>query len=821
MKKSKLFGLAPAALAGGAATYIMARLKRSIPRTSGAMTLPCLDGEVEVIYDGAGIPHITASSYADAMRALGYVTAQDRIVQMQVMLRVASGTLSEAIGAMALEMDRFMRTIGVRKAAGVFEPFLSEEARERLEAYCQGINAYLSSPGTRLPVEFMILGGRPKPWVPADCLALGLFTTWELDAIWPMDLMREKLVRRLGRARAFELLPDTADYNNPPVKVDGPGVHVETPAPGEEIDWGFESEGGGARWLDYRGPLSVFGSNNWSLSGGRTTTGKPILCGDPHIQHNAPGMLYLWHLKSPDDDVIGAGFPGVPVVGLGHNGYCGWTQTSLCADNQDLYVETFESEDSDRFLFRGEWYDPWVREEEVRVRFGRTRRLKIVVTGHGPVIKRKGNKGLALKWATFEAAVDSLDAMAKLNRARSWEEFVGALENYSGPAANLAYADVDGNIGYVAAARVPKRAASDGTIPVDGAGGEHEWDGCIPFDRMPRVKNPDEGFIVTANSKAVSDGYPELMTRAWESPYRNARISELIRSREKWAVDDMAAIHGDALTFPGRTFALAVAEAAAVTGAGLSAEVREAVDRLTAWDHQARADSVAMSIYSYSWERLREKLLGHRLGGPLYEEYVYNWTTPGLAVENLLAARDPYWLPPGCESYEALILESLDEALPELRCAFGTADQSEWRWGRVHSLTCQNLLGMFWPLDRLLNVGPVPRDGEGETVNAAPPASDSLSQLLARGTTGGCSEIPILPDRKSRAAYAGPVLRMVLDFGDLDNSRAVLDVGQSGHRLSPHYRDHFPVWLKVGYLPLPYSRPAVLENATGALALHP
>jgi penicillin amidase len=824
MEKKRLLGVAVPGAILGIAGYLGTRLGLSLPKTDGRLSLPGLECEVEVIYDRAGIPHVTASTDLDGVRALGFVTAQDRIVQMQMMLRVASGTLSEAIGSMAVEMDRFMRTIGLRKAADIVMPLLSDDSRARLEAYCEGINAYLSRAGVRLPLEFLVLGGRPRPWVPADCLALGLFTTWELDAFWPMDLMREKLFRSLGRERAGQLLPETAEYNNPPVKVEGPGVDAETSEPGEEIDWGFEGEGGGGRWLDFRGPISVFGSNNWSLGGARTTTGKPLLCGDPHIQHNAPGMLYLCHVKSPEGDVIGASFPGIPVFALGHNGYCGWTETSLCPDTQDLFVETFESGDSDRYLFRGEWFEPWVREEEIRVRFGRTRRLKIMMTCHGPVIKRKGNKGLALSWATYVAAVDSLEAITRQNRSRSWEEFVAAMESYSGPAMNQAYADVDGNIGYLAAAKVPRRAKGDGAIPVDGASGEYEWEGFIPFDRMPCVKNPEEGFIVTANSKIVGEGYPELITKSWESPYRNGRISELILSREKWAPEDMALIHGDALTFPGRHFALEVAEAIAKArpaGRELSPAADQAAARLSAWDFQAKADSVPMCIYFYAWDLLRERLLRHRLGSTLYEDYIHSWSAPNLALENLLDSRDPWWLPPGCASYEDAVLDSLEGAVVKLERVFGTGDQSDWLWGRVHHLTCQNLLGLFWPLDRLLNVGPAPRDGEGDTVNASPPESDSLSQLLARGTTGGCPDIPILPDCRSDAAYAGPVLRMVMDFDDLDNSRAVLDVGQSGHRLSRHYKDHFPHWLKVEYLPLPYSRDRVLAEAEGTLRLLP
>lgn len=818
-KAGKILGAGvPAAILGGAG-YLATRLLLSMPRTSGKMRLRCLDEEVEVVFDRAGIPHITARSDIDANSALGYVMAQDRMVQMETMLRVAQGKLSEVIGPMALDIDRFMRTVGLSEIGETFADNLEPASLECLLAFCGGINEFLSRRRIRLPFEFMLTGGRPEPWAPADCLTMGVFISWLLDSFWLADLMREKLIRGLGYERAMELLPETAAYNNPPLKVEGPGPDARTIEPGEEIDWGFERESGGGEWLRGLSNRSVFGSNNWVLDGSRTVTGEPILAGDPHIQHNAPGVLYLCHIKSPKRDVIGAMFPGLPVVAYGHNGYCGWTATSLVPDTQDLYVETFESEESNRYLCEGEWVEADVVEKKVKVRFLRTRTLQVLSTRHGPVIRRKGNKGLAMKWVGRDTTLDSLQAMLKQNEAGSWEEFVGALENFVGPALNQAYADVDGNIGYLGAAKIPRRARGDGTVPYPGDREGYEWEGYVPFEKMPRVLNPDEGLIVTANSKVVGEGYTEIITKAWEAPYRNGRITQLLQEKEKWSLEEMPTIHADVFTFPGKRFAEMAVDAA--PGEDLSPAAAEAVRRLGEWDHQAQADSAAMSIYFYSWELLREKLLRHRLGSSLYQDYITSWPTVSLAIENVLEGKDEYWLPPGGASYGRLVLDALEEGVRELVSVFGTDDQSAWKWGRVHHLTFQHLLGIAWPLNRILNVGPVPRDGEGDTVNASPPVSDSLAQLLARGTMGGTFDVPIFPDSDSKVACAGPVMRMLLDFSDLDNSRVVLDVGQSGHRLSHHYKDHFPLWYKVEYLPLPYTRAKVAEEAASTLFLSP
>ncbi|MBU1671258.1 MAG: penicillin acylase family protein [Actinobacteria bacterium] len=822
MRKGLLRALAALPLAAlGAAGYLALRLRASLPGNSGSLKLGCLEEEVEVLFDRAGAPHVYASRPLDAYRTLGYLMAQDRMVQMFTMLRVAQGRLAELVGSMGAEVDRFLRTVGLARAGGEFAANLDDESRACLDAFCEGINEYLARPGRKLPFELMFLGGRPEPWRAEDCLSLGLFMTWLLDSFWLADLVRERLIRSLGHDRAMEILPETAPYNNPPVKRGGRPARFETLDPLEEIDWDFESGPAGAPWLRTVEP-AVFGSNNWALSAKRTTTGKPILAADPHIQHNAPGMLYMFHLVTPDLDITGAGFPGLPVVVYGHNGYCGWAATSLCPDTQDLYVETFESNESDRCLYDGEWEQPRVIEERVKVRFGRTRSIRVVVTRHGPVIKRKGNRGLSLRWVSHDVTLDSLSAFLRQNAAGSWEEFSGAMENFVGPAMNQVYADVDGNIGYLAATKIPQRKRGDGTIPYDGSDPENEWDGYVPFDRMPRCLNPREGFIVTANSKVVSEAYPVLITRAWEAPYRNGRIGELLRSRPRWAPEEMGLVHGDAFTFPGRRFAeAAVAAARTPAGESLSPAAREAVEELSSWDHQARADSPAMTIYFYSWERLREMLLRHRLGSTLFAEYTTGWSTVNLALENLLESRDPYWLPSGCDSYEHLVLDALEEGVAAVAGVFGTEDRSAWKWGRVHYLTCRSLLGLFWPLDRIFNVGPVPRDGEGDTVNASPPASDCLAQLVSRGAMGGCADMAVLPDCRSHAACAGPVLRMVLDFSNLDNSRMVLDVGQSGHRLSPHYKDHFPIWCRVEYMPLPYTRGAVEAQTAGTLRLLP
>ncbi len=822
MKGSKVArgaGLGLLGAAGGGAAYLAVRLMLSKPQTSGELRLPVLESPVEVIFDRSGMPHIFAESDLDGFRALGYVMAQDRLAQIQMMIRLARGELSEVVGRIGLEMDRFMRTLGIGRLAEEVVRSLKPGSIEVLDAFGEGINAYASRKRSALPFELMFLKGGSWRWTPEDCIACYLYVIWLLDSWWTSDIMRENLIRSLGLERAMQLLPETTDDNNPPCKVEGPGVSAETLEPGEEIDWGFDSGASGGEWVDSLGPTSGFGSNNWVVHGSRTTSGKPILASDPHMQHSVPGLLYLFHLKTPGFDVAGAGFPGLPAVAFGHNGYCGWAATNLDADTIDLYVEEFESDDSNRYLCGGEWIEAEMIEEEVKVRFSKPRRLRVLVTRHGPIIRRKGRKGLALRWVSSEARLDSLDAMIRQCRSTSWDEFVSSIDEYLGPCSNQVYADSDGNIGYQAIGKVPLRSKGDGTIPYRGQDGDCEWEGTIPLERMPRTLNPEDGFIVTANSKAVSEGYPELISREWNAPCRNARISGLIRSGEKLAPRDMAGIHRDVMTTPGRHFARMVT--AAARGRELSPAASGALELLERWDYRADENSAAMSVYFYSWLRLREKVLMHRLGRSLYREYTCNWTTVDLAVENILEAKDEFWLPPGHESFDDALLSSLEEGVGDLENLFETADATEWEWGKIHRLTFKNPLGLFWPLTRIFNIGPVPIEGDGSTVHPSPPGSDGVVQVHARSIAGGSIDLEMFPRPDDFSAFGGPVFRMILDFSDLDSSLMVLDVGQSGHRLSKHYRDHFPLWYRGEYFPFPYSRGKIEEMRESTLMLMP
>jgi len=804
LKKVRTLALLSLSAIALAVIRILLRLFKSKPKVSGEITLSGLSAPVRVLYDKAGIPHVFAETDEDGLKAMGYIVAQDRLFQMDTMRRIASGTLSELIGFMGIDIDRFMRTIGLRELGERFSKNISEETSKLVGAYVEGVNAFINLPRKCHPVEYMILGSKPLPWKLEDAFTVGIFLSWMLDAAWPADIMREKIYRRLGKDMAKKILPTTSDICVPVCRIDGEGCKAEALEPGEEIDWEFEKEPAGGQWLKGKcRSASLIGSNNWVVGGSKSTTGKPILCSDPHIEHMVPSTLYVSHLHTPSFNVIGAGFVGIPIVGIGHNERCAWGVTSFDPDLVDLFVEKFESEDSDKYLYKGEWLTAESRVEEIKVRLGRTRKLKVLKTVHGPIIKRKADRGLALKWTGMDTSFDILGPFLKMNASRNWSEFREALRDYLGPAFNFVYADIEGNIAYQGAAKVPVRASGDGSIPCPGHDGSADWLGYIPFDEMPTALNPPEGWIATANNCVVSEGYPHLITTCWGAPYRQARIAELLQSKEKISIEDMKMIQADVFTLTGKRFCDWVRQAS--KNATLKGELKEAVDLLLSWDYMAKKESVATTIYYFGFKTLSKNLLEHKLGSELYDEYSHTWVNMRLAVENIVSEKDPFWLDERFEDYDQLILESLEEALFEIKKNTGTSDMNSWQWGRIHTLSAFHPLGLVWPLTKIFNVGPVPRDGESETVDNALTEEDPQTQVLARGSMGGSTKLAILPDPNSVKTYAGPLCRFIADLSDWDNSLMILDVGQSGHVLSPHYKDHFEKWNRHEYFRLEYS----------------
>lgn len=797
--------------------------RRALPIIQGELRLSGPQDVIEVIFDRFGVPHARARSLVDCLFAQGFLTAQDRMVQMELNRRIAGGRVAEIAGKPALPLDRFMRTIGLYRVASEIILKIPGDSREYLEAYAKGVNAYLQGRGKHLPLELLwVSGGRPEAWSAEDSIAAQLLYSWYQDATWTADLMRGRLRRLLGAEEAELLLPSSGRTNLPVIEGEGQGAEwpvIEPPAESDLEYFGYEEMH--PAWMVPRLSVRAGGSNGWVVGGEKTARGKPLLCADPHAPHGIPTLFYLCHLSSEDPacDVAGITLPGTPGVIAGRNSNIAWGVSNLGADVTDLYVETFEDESCHRYLLEGSWVESQLLEERIRVFPGQSVSHTVVVTGHGPVIAKNGSKGLALKWTGHDPENDSVAAIVRLGLARDWEGFLRAQEDYAGPAASIVYADRGGNIGYCAAGRIPVREGHDGSVPVPGDSGEYGWKGYLPASEKPMALNPERGWIATANNQVVKNWQSNL-TAMWESSDRQGRIAELLSADEPHDIDGMRRIQADIYDRRGNYFRKEILTAGEVRE-DVGAREREGMEVLRDWSGLAEEESVAQALYFLSWRVLTERLLRHRLGHGLYFEYLTAFPNINDAVERILRERRPEWLPPSASNYDELLLQCLKEGMIRLEERFRSPRLTKWIWGDIHRLEIRHFLGAVKPLGWFLNIGPIKLGGDAETVYCSIPESYPGVQLRARSSTGGPSNMILIPKFYSDRAYAGSVFRMIIDFSNNGRSLWCLDVGQCSNPLSGFYRNFFPLWRRLEYAPMAFRAEEVDEVKFSSLRMIP
>ncbi|MEI7772846.1 MAG: penicillin acylase family protein, partial [Chloroflexales bacterium] len=543
-------------VAGLAAGGVAAALRRPLPRVSGSAPLRGLSANAEVRRDRWGVPHIYADTNADLFAALGYVHAQDRLWQMELNRRTGLGCLAEIFGPVALSSDTYIRTLGFARVVRREVGLLDDHTRAILTAYVRGVNACVAALGSRLPLEFSILGITPRPWDLADILVWPKMMSLSLSANWTSELLNARAVAALGVERAAAIAPRYPD--DAPITV--PAGVTYDPALGAAA---LRMMADAAPFTG--APGGPQGSNAWVVGGSRSVSGRPLLADDPHLNLGLPGIWYLAHLEGGDYHATGGTFPGTCGVVIGHNRRVAWGVTNGMVDNQDLYIERFDPADPLRYRWRGEWLRAeTVREEIVVKGQAAPSVVDVRVTRHGPVIDpiispepgplarpvdvaESYREGLALRWTALEPAPDIARAILGLNSAGSWAEFRAALIDWDVAPQNFVYADVDGHIGYVLAGKLPVRTGSDGQLPVPGWDGAHEWRGCIPPEALPSAYDPPGGMLVTANNRPANSDYPfhDALKGEWLNPYRAARISEMIIAEERHDPRSFARIHHD------------------------------------------------------------------------------------------------------------------------------------------------------------------------------------------------------------------------------------------------------------------------------------
>jgi penicillin G amidase len=795
----------PNVLAAALKTAFSAYNHLARPTTTGTLRLPGLIAPVEVVRDRWGIPHIYARSNHDLFAAQGYVHAQDRLWQMHLNRLTAQGRLASVFGELALDTDRLTRTLGFWRLALADYAGLGPHELALLGAYAAGVNACLAA--GRLPIEFQLLGLRPEPWAPVDTMGIARLMIFNLSTGWASELVRAQLVEQLGAERAADLdlrwperdvptLPEGLCFNR--LAPDNMLVAERGPFLGRGLD------GGG------------HGSNAWVLAGWRTTTGKPLLCNDMHLKINAPSLWYTQHLAGGDYQVAGAGLPGVTGVQVGFNARIAWGCTLAFTDAQDLFVERLDPAGGDRYGFRGEWLDCQVLEEEIRVKGRAVPHVERVrLTHHGPIVGglvKGAEQSLALNSYALRPAPAYIGFM-RLNRAGGWDEFVQSMAEITAPQLNVSYADVDGNIGHWVCGTLPVRAQGQGTLPVPGWTGEHEWVGEVPFDDMPHALNPACGYIVSCNHQLMPETlpsgqpYPHFLGLAWMNGYRAQRIVSEIERMERLAPEDCRKLQLDVHSLAG----LALVERLRRWGfTAASPEARQALDCLLGWDGWLGAGSAGGAVYQVVLRRLTENLVAPALGSQLFARFcgcdgphpLLAPTTEflGHASVTVLALLDDEALPWVAEAggRGAVLEASLAEAARWLSDTLGP-DPAGWQWGRLHQATARHALALRKPLDDVFNVGPAPIGGDTDTV----------------------CQTAFMPDAPYHPDACAPSYRQVVDLGDLSRSHFIAPPGNSGRLGDRHYDDLFEPWLQGELVPALWEREAVEAALEARLVLEP
>ena len=765
--------------------------RRRLPQVEGELVLPGLSTPVEVLRDHWGVPHIYANTAEGLLYVQGFVHAQDRLWQMELNRRTAQGRLSQLFGELALDTDRTSRTFGFNRLGKIDWNDAPDDLRQAILSYTAGVNAFLESPDSKLPVEFTLLGHRPEPWQPEDTTAFARLMLWKLSHAWYGEIVRAQAIEAVGAEHATELdvrypprcpatLPEGIEFN----RLDPSGLLGKVAGP----------------FLD-RGK----GSNAWSISGSKSTTGHPFLCNDMHLGLSLPGIWYTAHLICDELQVTGVSLPGAPLVLVGHNASIAWGMTLAMTDCEDLFVEKLDPQNPHRYLFRDEWHEAEVIPEPIQVK-GRSEAHveQVIVTRHGPIISpvvEHVEQHLAVQSMALQPS-HALMGWLLLNKAGGWDEFVDAMRLIDATQLNVAYADVDGNTGYWVTGTVPVRAKGDGTVPAPGWTGEYEWSGTVPFEEMPHALNPRRGFVLSCNHCIVPDDYPHFLGNVWMNGYRACRIEEVLARGEPLSAEDMGAIHVDLTCIPGPEL-VGLLEGLEST----DPDVQLALDRLRAWDGNLTTDSVGGALYEVARYTLVRLLLEPALGPELLARLQGKGLNPVLldaselyghdtvALLRMLQDPDSWWVKQA-GGRGSVLTRGLKQAVSWLRAELGD-DVDAWQWGKIHRAAFPHALGLQKPLDQVFSRGPYPIGGDTDTP----------------------CQTAIQPDDPYDVKAWAPSFRQIVDLGDLGCSLTVTPPGQSGHLGSPHYDDLIEPWLNGEYHPMPWTREQVSRETENKLLL--
>jgi len=819
-------------------------MRDALPQLDGSISISGLSAPVTVQRDDHGVPHLRASTLDDLVMAQGFVTAQDRLWQMDALRRHAAGNLAEILGAALVSHDRAQRTLQVRAAADRALATLPPDQLHLLERYAAGVNASIATQSAHLPLEFRLIRYQPAPWTPRDSLLVGLVMFQDLTTSFPQELNREALTSRLPEHLIADLYPVGSWRDHPPAQpiVDLTAPQTDIPdVPLDESQTKLRKPALSSASLEdllalqqtLKNPICegcFAGSNDWVVSGAHTATGKPLLSNDMHLAHSIPGIWYQADLEAGDLHVSGVSLPGVPFIIVGHNAHVAWGFTNLGAEVQDVYIEhtrgsggTAEYEAID-----GSWHPIVHQQEIIHVKGAKDIVLDVPATQHGtavtPIISGifpTEKRSLSLRWTIYDPANVTPSFLA-INSATDGASLVAAFSTFGGPAQNLVYADDQGHIGYHSVGKIPIRGSITAPspispVPADALDATQDWVGSIPYEMLPRSVDPPNGILATANARVTSDDYPYPVTLNWAAPYRNERIWKVLTERALATKDhltpaDMLALQTDVYSDLDHVIAQRLAYAIDHTSrsefkTNMSAAKRlhEAADLLRDWNGSMDADAAAPAIVVATRAALWPLLLNPQLksqpeakfdlqpnSAPPTAASLYTWGNKSYAEEWLIMHTPSRWLPSAYVTWDDLLAAAVSKALVD---AHAPADLAKWRFGEFHPIDIEHPIYSQSPiLQRVIGLpigtGIQPQSGDDATV-------------------------------KQVGRSFGPSERFTADLSDLDHSTLNLVLGESSNPASPWFMDQWPAWYHGTTFLMPFTNAAVDAVATHTLTLTP
>lgn len=738
------------------AVGLYAYIIRAHPTIAGEIQLSGLQEKVEVIRDEHGVPHIHANNEEDLYLAQGYTQAQDRLFQMDLSRRQASGQLSEVVGEAALNNDKYFLTLGLRRAAEASYEQYSETAKQVLAKFAEGVNLYIDElrENGKWPIEFKLLGYEPEDWSPIDSLTIGKYMAFDLGGHWESQAFRYYLLQNFSEEKALDLFPTYPE--EAPYIIGKDELNIENSFAQAVI------------------PHEYNGSNNWVVSGTKTASGKPILADDPHLSLSTPSIWYQMHLEAPTVNVSGVIFAGIPGIILGHNEQIAWGVTNTGPDVQDLYIEKRNPDNPYEFLYNDQWEKATVIKNKILVKDEDPVEYDVVVTRHGPVVSEfAADSGketvLSLQWTALEPSSE-LEAVLNMNKAGSWEEFEKALEGFHTPAQNFVFASTDGTIAYKANGKIPIRKKGDGLLPVPGWTDEYGWVGYIPYDELPRTVNPEDGYISTANNKVVGDDYPYHISHDWAQGYRQMRIQEVLSSTEQIEAEDMMHLQMDQLNIQAREFVPPFIDLLKTSS---NNKVSQALSILKEWDYIDSPEQAAPLLFNLWMDEIAKVLFEKEIP----QETLDLFRGKRQAVDQLLRRAIEGKPGPWMEEHKGIV-NVLEKSL--LRVIANLEEQQgknmeKWQWGDYHQIYFPHPLSTVKPLNLLFNQkGRISVGGSAVTVQAA-------------------------AFREDGTVNHGGSWRFVIDMNKQTTGYHLVGPGQSGHVFHKWYQNQLKNWVTGDY----------------------